>query len=81
LVILYLIAIALTLKLEPYLFQGVYFLNDFSEDISIAEVHQAIGNLVIRFPLLHCEECATTLKQWLKQRGIRGKLWRLSTKV
>ncbi|WP_414541219.1 papain fold toxin domain-containing protein [Nostoc sp. CCY0012] len=58
----------------------MYFLNDFSDDISITEVHEAIGNLVIRFPLLHCEECATTLKQWLKQREIRGKLWRLSTK-
>lgn len=69
-----------TLKLEQYLPQEVYFLNDFPDDLAIAEVHEAIGNLVIRFPLLHCEECATTLKQWLKQREIRGKLWRLSTK-
>ncbi|WP_263432584.1 papain fold toxin domain-containing protein [Nostoc sp. MS1] len=43
-------------------------------------MHKAIGNIVIRFPLLHCEECANTLKKWLKQRGIQGKLWRLSTK-
>nr|WP_228039617.1 papain fold toxin domain-containing protein [Dolichospermum sp. LEGE 00240] len=56
------------------------FLNDFlSDDLAIAEIHQAIGNLVIRFPLLHCQECAKTLKQWLQQRKIPGKLWRLST--
>ena len=35
---------------------------------------------MIRFPILHCEECASVLKQWLKQRGIPGKLWRLSTR-
>lgn len=34
----------------------------------------------MRFPILHCEECARALKQWLKQRGIPGKLWRLSTR-
>jgi hypothetical protein len=34
----------------------------------------------MRFPLLHCEECASALKQWLKQRGIPGKLRRLSTR-
>ncbi|WP_309229793.1 papain fold toxin domain-containing protein [Oscillatoria sp. FACHB-1407] len=39
-----------------------------------------MGNLVVRFPLLQCEECASTLKQWLKQRGISGKLWRLTTR-
>jgi len=55
-------------------------LNDFPDDLAIAELDEAIGNFVIRFPLLHCEECANTLKQWLKQRGIHGKLWRLSTK-
>ncbi|NEP11781.1 MAG: hypothetical protein F6K14_16530 [Symploca sp. SIO2C1] len=49
-------------------------------DSAIADLHEAIGNLVIRFPLLHCEECASTLKQWLKQRGISGKLWRLTTR-
>ena len=49
------------------------------DDLAIAEIHQAIGNLVIRFPLLHCQECAKTLKQWLKQRKIPGKLWRLSS--
>ncbi|MBE9058622.1 papain fold toxin domain-containing protein [Sphaerospermopsis sp. LEGE 08334] len=56
------------------------FLNDFlSDDLAIAEIHQAIGNIVIRFPLLHYQECAKTLKQWLKQRKIPGNLWRLST--
>lgn len=55
------------------------FLHNLPDDLAIAEIHQAIGNLVIRFPLLHCQECAKTLKQWLKQRKIPGKLWRLST--
>ncbi len=55
------------------------FLNNLPDDLDIAEIHQAIGNLVIRFPLLHCQECAKTLQQWLKQRKIPGKLWRLST--
>ncbi|MDB9322108.1 papain fold toxin domain-containing protein [Nodularia spumigena CS-591/04] len=55
------------------------FLDNLPDDLAIAEIHQAIGNLVIRFPLLHCQECAKTLKQWLKQRKIPGKLWRLST--
>jgi len=30
--------------------------------------------------LLHCQDCASTLKRWLKQRQISGKLWRLSTR-
>ncbi|MDD1414600.1 hypothetical protein MEN41_08105 [Dolichospermum sp. ST_con] len=55
------------------------FLYNLPDDLAIIEIHQAIGNLVIRFPLLHCQECAKTLKQWLKQRKIPGKLWRLST--
>ncbi|MDB9435368.1 hypothetical protein BMF77_01538 [Dolichospermum sp. UHCC 0315A] len=55
------------------------FLTNLPDDLAITEIHQAIGNLVIRFPLLHCQECAKTLKQWLKQRKISGKLWRLST--
>lgn len=55
------------------------FLKNLPDDLDIAQIHQAIGNLVIRFPLLHCQECAKTLKQWLKQRKIPGKLWRLST--
>ncbi|MBD2138082.1 hypothetical protein H6F32_10885 [Anabaena sp. FACHB-1237] len=55
------------------------FLHNLPDNLYIAEIHQAIGNLVIRFPLLHCQECAKTLKQWLKQRKIPGKLWRLST--
>lgn len=43
------------------------------------KLYEEIGSLVIRFPLLHCEECASILKRWLEQRGISGKLWRLST--
>ena len=58
----------------------VYVLNNVPGDLTIADIHSTIGTLVIRFPLLHCEECARTLKQWLKQRNISGKLWRLSTK-
>jgi len=50
------------------------------DDEEIAELYEEIGNLVVRFPLLHCEECASTLKRWLKQRGIPGKIWRLSTR-
>jgi hypothetical protein len=57
----------------------VLFLTNLPDDLAITEIHQAIGNLVIRFPLLHCQECAKTLKQWLKQRKISDKLWRLST--
>ncbi len=50
------------------------------DDEEIAELYEKIGKLVVRFPLLHCEECASTLKRWLKQRGIPGKIWRLSTR-
>ncbi len=50
------------------------------DDKEIAELYEKIGKLVVRFPLLHCEECASTLKRWLKQRGIPGKIWRLSTR-
>ncbi len=50
------------------------------DDAAIAELHEAISNLVIQFPLLHCLECASILKRWLKQRGVSGKLWRLSTR-
>jgi hypothetical protein len=48
-------------------------------DAEIIDLYEAIGGLVVRFPLLHCEECAMALKQWLQQRGIPGKLWRIST--
>ncbi len=50
------------------------------DDEEIAELYEKIGKLVVRFPLLHCEACASTLKRWLKQRGIPGKIWRLSTR-
>ena len=56
------------------------FLTDRPDESAVAELYEAIGNIVVRFPLLHCEECASTLKQWLKQREIPGKLWRLSTR-
>jgi len=50
------------------------------DDVTLDELYSAIAQIVTRFPLLHCEECASTLKQWLKQRGIPGKLWRISTR-
>lgn len=50
------------------------------DDAAIAQLYEAIGNIVVRFPLLHCQDCASTLKRWLKQRQIPGKLWRLSTR-
>ena len=56
------------------------FLTEPLDDAAIAELYQAIGNIVVRFPLLHCQDCANTLKRWLKQRQIPGKLWRLSTR-
>lgn len=49
-------------------------------DSTIDAIHAEIGDLAMRFPLLHCEECARTLKRWLQNRQIPGKLWRLSTK-
>jgi Papain fold toxin 2 len=58
----------------------VFCLTEPLDDAAIADLHEAIGNLVIQFPLLHCVECASTLKRWLKQRGVSGKLWRLSTR-
>lgn len=60
--------------------QEVSFLTIRSEDSAIAKLYEAIGDEVTQFPLLHCEECASTLRRWLKQRGIPGKLWRLSTR-
>ncbi len=56
------------------------WLNTHPNDSEISDIYRAIGNIVIRFPLLHCEECASTLKRWLKQREIPGKIWRLSTR-
>lgn len=56
------------------------YLSIHRDDEAIAELYQEIGNFVVQFPLLHCEECASTLKRWLKQRGIPGKIWRLSTR-
>jgi len=58
----------------------VLCLTDSSDDLAIIKLYEAISNLVVRFPLLHCEECVSTLKRWLKQRGIPGKIWRLSTR-
>ncbi len=50
------------------------------DDAAITQLHEAIGNIVVRFPLLHCQDCASTLRRWLKQHQIPGKLWRLSTR-
>lgn len=50
------------------------------DDVAITELYEAISNIVTRFPLLHCQECASTIKRWLKQRGVRGRLWRISTR-
>jgi len=58
----------------------VLFLTEPLDDAAIAELYEAIGNIVVRFPLLHCQDCASTLKRWLKHRQIPGKLWRLSTR-
>lgn len=69
------IFIALALK------NGAQILSKIPENLTIEEIHSAIGSLAERFPLLHCEECARTLKQWLQQRNIPGKLWRLSTET
>ncbi|MCF4966743.1 papain fold toxin domain-containing protein [Nostoc sp. CMAA1605] len=55
-------------------------LTEPSDNKTIAELYEAIGNIVVRFPLLHCQECASTLKKWLKQRGVQGKIWRVSTR-
>ena len=72
--------VSLSFNCFIYLLQEVHFLTGFPEDLAITELYEAIGNLVIQFPLLHCEECAKTLKKWLKQHKIRGKIWRLSTR-
>ncbi|HBB35667.1 MAG TPA: hypothetical protein DDZ80_10135 [Cyanobacteria bacterium UBA8803] len=56
------------------------YLTNYPDDATVTELHEAIGNFVIRFPLLHCEECARALRFWLRQRGIPGKLWRLATR-
>jgi hypothetical protein len=58
----------------------VSFLPNRPDDSDLVELYAEIGTLVARFPLLHCEECASTLKRWLQHRGILGKLWRLSTR-
>ncbi|MEC4812319.1 MAG: papain fold toxin domain-containing protein, partial [Scytonema sp. PMC 1069.18] len=50
------------------------------DEAAIAELYEAIKNQVIRFPLLHCIECARTLTRWFKQRGVPGKVWRRSTR-
>ncbi|MEL6555379.1 MAG: papain fold toxin domain-containing protein [Cyanobacteria bacterium J06621_11] len=42
-------------------------------------MYKKLGQIAVQFPLLHCEECAATLRQWLIQRKIPGKLWRVST--
>jgi hypothetical protein len=55
-------------------------LTDCPDAPAIAKIYEAIGDLVVRFPLLHCEECASALRGWLKQRDIPGKIWRLSTR-
>jgi hypothetical protein len=58
----------------------VLCLDIYSDDVAKAALYQSIGQLVVRFPLLHCEECAITLVKWLKQRRIPGQLWRISTR-
>ena len=59
--------------------EGVNCLSN-PNDWNVSEIHEAIGRIAIRFPLLHCEECAAFIREWLKQRGVPGKIWRLSTR-
>ena len=45
-----------------------------------AEVFQAIGQIVVEFPVLECESCARAVLQWLAENQIEGKLLRLKTR-
>lgn len=44
------------------------------------EIYQNIGNIVAKFELLECLECANAVMQWLKANEINGKIIRLKTK-
>jgi Papain fold toxin 2 len=44
------------------------------------EIYQNVGDIVVRFKILECLECANAAMQWLKANGINGKIIRLKTK-
>jgi hypothetical protein len=48
--------------------------------LSKEEVWQEISQIVIKFSLLECDKCATTIMAWLSRNGIKGKLLRLKTR-
>lgn len=44
------------------------------------EVWQAISRIVVKYPLLECDQCEIAVMQFLNKAGIEGKVLRLRTK-
>ena len=46
--------------------------------MSDEEIYQQIGEIVRKFTLFQCAECAQAVKQWLKENNITGTLLKIT---
>ncbi|GAB1537863.1 hypothetical protein NUACC21_05180 [Scytonema sp. NUACC21] len=58
--------------MKPLFVQEVSCLTDVPDNSAITTVYEAIGDLVVRFPLRHFEAYASTLRRWLKQSSTKS---------
>ncbi len=49
-------------------------------DLSTEEIYREVGNIICRFKLYECAECAEAILEWLDTLGIKRTLMRLRTK-
>ncbi|MGA7932642.1 MAG: papain fold toxin domain-containing protein [Kovacikia sp.] len=50
------------------------------EDWTDEEIYQAIAKITHQFSILECADCAKSIRRWLRQYGISGKILRLRTR-
>ncbi|XWK88282.1 MAG: papain fold toxin domain-containing protein [Phormidium sp.] len=49
-------------------------------DLSPEEIYQEVGEIVSQFQNLECDICAKAVMQWLKEKGLKGKIIKLRTR-
>jgi hypothetical protein len=48
-------------------------------DLADEDIYREIGKIVRRFDLYQCYDCAMTVRQWLRDNGIEGRIIELKT--
>lgn len=48
-------------------------------DLSDEDIYREVGKIVNRFDLYQCYDCSMTVRQWLRDNGIQGRIIELKT--